>query len=347
MTDLQSLFDRYQVRLEDFWSRRQSNPRHVRELHLFGRPVKFCSNDEGVLAAADLCRPLYSVAPARRDQPFTVQLIVNTMPSDPGPAPDDLVRHIQYTGHGDWMAMQLGAWGNCQMDLAAGRATALLSTQLAARPDLVHLCILNTVLTNLFQASGLAMLHATCLLRANTALLLVAPHNGGKSTTALHMVMAGYELLSDSQVYVWHHGHNLQLMGFPVGRIKLRRDMVAEFPRLQPLLTPEQIRDETKYSLDLRQLDPTLVCENAIEPSAIELCLLSRSDDGGTHVQPAAREAVMEAVILNSLHYHTAAVWQRNLAALEALMGRARWHRLAVGSRVDDMLAAVARLCHD
>lgn len=342
--EFQALYARYQDSLEDFWARRQSRSRFARELCLFGRPVRVSSNDEGVLAAADLCRPLYSVAPSTQETPFSIQLIVNAMPTDPGPAPDDLVRHIQYIADGDWMAMQLGAWGHCQVDLAGGRALAVMAPQLAARPDLVNLCLLNTILTNLFQAGGLGMLHATCLVREDRALLLMAPHNSGKSTTALHLVLAGYKLFSDSQVYIRGGEDRLQLMGFPVGRIKLREDIVPDFPRLQPMLSTEHIRGETKRTVDLRRIDPGLVHETAIEPSTVELCLLRRSDDGATQVWPARRTDVMEAVVLNSLHYHTDAVWQRNLALIEQLLERARWHHLAIGSDVKDIVTVVATL---
>ena len=52
---------------------------------------------------------------------------------------------------------------------------------------------------------------------------------------------------------------SLQLFGFPVGKGKLRRDMVSHFPLLQPHLIAEPVRDETKYALDLRTLNKAWV----------------------------------------------------------------------------------------
>ena len=338
------MYARHEAALDDFWGRRHNRPRLMREFHVFGRPVRLSSNDEGVLAAGDLSRQLYSTAPAAAEPPLVVQFVVRDAPIDPGPVPDDLVRHIQYSGEGYWLAMQLGAWGHCQVDLAAGRALAVLTPQLAQQPETVSRCLLNTIFNNLFTARGLSMLHATCLWREGRALLLMAPHNSGKSTTALRLILTGYTLVSDSQVYVARDEAGIQLMGFPVGRIKLREDMLAEFPRLRPLWMTEQVREETKYTLDLRRLDPALVHAEAIRPSAVELCLLERSDDGRTRCAPATRTEVMEAVMVNSLHYDTADVWKRNLAPIGPLVDRARWHHLAMGAAPEGIVETIASL---
>ncbi len=342
--EFDTLFTRYQHELEDFWGRRENQPRFWRKFSLLGRPVQVFSNEAGILAAVDFSQPLYSIAPLSADTPFYIQLVVRAAPIDPGPIPDDLVRHIQYTGQGTWLALQLGAWGHCQIDLAAHRAVAVLTPELAQRPDLVSSWLLNTIFNNLLKASGLSMLHATALVRNGRVLLLLAPHNSGKSTTALHLTLTGYTLLSDSQIYIAHRDKRTQLMAFPVGRIKLRQDMISNFPQLQPWLTIEQVRIETKYSVDLRRYDPALVYETAIWPTAIELCLLQRSDDGKTHLTPASQAAVLEAVMVNSLFYDTAAAWQHNFASIERLVDKARLHHLAIGTNVAEIIAAVDNL---
>jgi len=338
------LYDRHQHEMEDFWGRRQTGSRFVREFFLFDRRVRLSSNDEAALAAAELSRPLYSQAPPTGRPPISIELIVRPTPLDPGPAPDDLVRHIQYTGNGNWLAMHYSMWGHCQVDLAAGRALAILTPQLAMRPDLVSGWLLNTVFLNLLTAGGLAMLHATCLLRNGRAVLLIGAHNTGKSTTALSLVLAGYSLLSDSQVYLANGQDSVQLMGFPVGRIKLRQDMLASFPALQPLLEAEQVREETKFVLDLRQFAPERVQDQAVQPSAVELCLLARSGDEDTRLTPASREEVMQAVMTNSLHYDTADAWRSNLTLIESLVNQARWHHLAIGSRPEAIVTALEKL---
>ena len=341
LMDWKTLYDRYKGQLEDFWGRRENGPRFERAFTLFGRPGQVTSNDEGLLAAVGYSLPLFSSAPTIDRPPFAIHLAARPMPLDPGPPPANLFATTRYSGYGEWLSIQTGGWGHCQVDLAAGRAIAVLAPELAGRPALVSQGLLNTIFTNLVIGSGFGMLHCTGLLRGNRALLLMAPHNSGKSTTALRLVLAGYRLLSDSQIYVSPDSEALQLLGFPVGKVKLRRDMVAEFPQLRPLLTAEPVRDETKYGVDLRRLDPDLVCTTAVTPEAIDLCLLRRHDEAETTLAPVAPATLWEAVMANSLFYDTAETWQRNLAQIERLVARARAHHLAVGTDLAGIVTTV------
>jgi hypothetical protein len=135
-----------------------------------------------------------------------------------------------------------------------------------------------------------------------------------------------------------------RLLGFPVGRIKLRRDMVPSFPQVHELLAPEMVRGETKHSFDLRQLDPALVCEEAASPTATELCLLELGQDEDTLLAPASRSEVEASVMDNSLFYDTKRVWRRNLASIERLLDAARWHHLVIGADPERIVAAVGAL---
>jgi hypothetical protein len=200
------------------------------------------------------------------------------------------------------------------------------------------------VLTNFFIGGGYGMLHASCLFRDGRALLLVAPHNAGKSTTALRLALAGYRLVSDSMIFVPPDGTRLHLLGFPVGRIKLRRDMVAAFPQVTPFLAPEPVGGEIKYSLDLRRLNAALVCTDAVAPGAVDLCLLARGADEQTRLLPVAESTLWEALMYNSLYYDTEAIWQRNLAQIERLVAHAAWHHLVIGSDPEQLVAALDTL---
>ena len=350
LMEFEALYARHAGDLEDFWGRRENELRFQREFAIFGHSVRMASNQAGVLAAADFSRPLYSTAPLVERAPLTIRLVVRPAPLAVGPVPPvpgNLFSHIQYTGEGDWLALQLGAWGHCQVDLAAGRALAVLTPELAEQPEIVSRCLLNTLFNNLLTARGLSMLHATSLVRSGRVLLLIAPHHTGKSTSALSLALAGYPLMSDSQVYITPQAAGLSLTGFPVGRVKLRRDMVPSFPELRALLTEEDVRGETKFVLDLRQLNPALVHDAAIVPSGVELCLLTRHADPATILRPATREAVMEAAMLNSLHYDRAEAWRPNVAAIERLVDMARWHHLLVGTDAGQLVGAVDELWAD
>jgi hypothetical protein len=339
--DWQALFSHYETQLEDFWGRRQNRPVYSREFTVFGHLVRIVSNFQDVLASAGFAQPLYSLAPEIDAPPFIIQLIVRSVPKVTSPLPENLFDHTQYSGHADWLAIQLGSWGHCQVDLAGKQALAVLAPELAERPALVSRYLLNTIITNFLIASGYGFLHTTGLLKERQVLLLLARHNSGKSTAALQLALAGYQLLSDSMIFVDPQGPPLRLYGFPVGRIKLRPDMVADFPQLEPLLEAEPVRGEIKYTADLRQLDPALVHEAVVEPLVVHLCLLTLGDEPTTHLRPASISEVMEKVMANSLYYDTARVWKQNLACIQPLVEQAHCYHLQVGSDPAGLMATI------
>jgi hypothetical protein len=188
------------------------------------------------------------------------------------------------------------------------------------------------------------MLHASCLVQAERALLMLAPHNTGKSTTALRLALSGYALLTDSMVFVNSEMGRLQLLGYPVGRIKLRQDVLAQFPRLRSYSTQEVVRQETKHSLDLRSVAEASVVETAVSPAQITLCLLTRHDRPETTIRSAELSAVWEAVMLNSLYYDTQAVWESNLIQLERVVAQADAYHLTIGTDEVELLSAINSL---
>lgn len=296
--------------------------------------------------AARFSLPLYSSAPPVDQPPLEIQMVVREGPSDRGQGagdalPDNLAAAIRYTGYGNWLSLDAGPWGHGHVDLAAGQAVLILSPRLAQQPELVSRAFLNTIFNNLLTGKGYAMLHCSGLLKERRVLLLMAPHNVGKSTTALHLLMAGYRLLSDSQIYLSPYTSQLQLSAFPVGVLKLREDVARQFPELQAYMRPEPVRDEMKYVLDLRQWNERCVQEAAVLAEAIDLCLMTRSEQKDSHLRPATLEEMWEAVMANSLHYDTFAAWQRNLAQVERLVNYGRLYHLSVGTDVAGMLAAV------
>jgi hypothetical protein len=119
--------------------------------------------------------------------------------------------------------------------------------------------------------------------------------------------------------------------------------MLPEFPDLQGMLTPEQVRDETKFVLDLRQLDPGLVCEDAILPAAVDWCLLTRTGNPESTVRPAVEAEIWEAVMENSLHYDERPVWEENLREIEPLVKMARFWHLELGMDGADVVEVIER----
>lgn len=320
-----------QTKLEDFWRRRANRLEFQKETAVFGHRLLVRSNEEALMTAVDHAIPLYSKSPQTKPLLGQIDLVVQPMRQPPDAAPDDLMQQITYSGSDDWLMMQLGQWGQAHLDLTRQRGTAVLDPKLAARPELVSQCLLHTLILNLVIAQGYGMLHASCLVRDGVALLLLAPHNTGKSTTALRLALAGFPLLTDSMVFVDEAG---SLHGFPVGIAKLRGDMVASFPELRPFLQTEVVRQETKYRVDLRAVDKQFVWETAtstnstklsrsvqaVQPHKVILCLLSRHDAVETVVEGVTETAVTQAILQNSLYEDQPHVWQQNMDKLQKLL---------------------------
>ena len=336
--------------LEDFWGRRASAPNLRARYRVFGASVSMASNHECAAAAFELSHPQFSQVPGNADDlpGYELQFAV-----DPGrettDVPDDLSTHMRRFGGGDWLLIDAGIWGSAHIDLRARTAHFILSPALARRPDLISSCMLNTVILNLFIGSaGAGMLHASCLLKegGERMLLLMAPHNTGKSTTALRLVQAGYRLLTDSMVFVRETSAGTQLLGFPVGRIKLRadvrREVVAANAAIEEWLEPEEVRSETKHSLDLRRYRPECVQSEAVlVPPCVDLCLLERTGKLETTLHPALAQTVMEAVVANSLYCDRDEVWLPNLELLSRLVEGADCFHLAAGTDVASLVGVI------
>ena len=284
-------------------------------------------------------------------QPFEIQTVVRAGAGDPGPVPDDLDKYILRAGESAWICLQAGSWGAAIADLRQGWGRLILTPELARRPDLIGARLLNTIILNLFIGGGAGMLHASCLVRGDRALLLLAPHNTGKSTTALHLVLRQrFALHTDSMLFLFDApGSQLHLFGFPVGRIKLREDSMREAVAFEPELgrvaEPEFVREELKHNLDLRRYDASLIRTEALSNAEkLELCLLDRTNTDETVLRPAEPAAVMDAIFHNSLFYDTAEAWSGNLNLLRRLVERSTCHHLRVGRRIDGIVQTVNEL---
>lgn len=345
----EDLYQLFAARLEDFWGRREADPKYARALVVNGCRIEFRANDETLLASAEFAAPQFSSAPILRpEKTFQIYLISQTAFEAPERIPDDLFAHIQYTAHRDWFSLQLGGWGHCFADLGRGFAMAVLAPTLAGEPALVARYLLNTLLTNYLFRNGFAMIHATGLVSGEKLILLLAPHNTGKSTTALQLTLAGnYQLLCDSQVYLARTEQGLQFSGFPVGMSKLRPDMLDKFPELNPFLSAEQVRGERKYTVDLRKLDPGLVCETAVYPNKVAICMLQRTRKRASQLLSAKYAETMDTLMVNSLHFDEPEIWAANIQTIQSLLETAGLYHLSIGADPDAMLRTVNDIFED
>lgn len=343
MPDFNELYSKHNQHMEDFWSRRANLPIHQRTIHIFGHPVIFDSNHEKVLDSATLAEEMYSTADSQNESIWRVHLTVHS-PPQPAPPPKRLVDLVHYAGADDWLSIDLLEWGNCFVDMKRGEAYAVLSSSLAENPEQVCQVLINTILTNLITRHGYSMLHASALVKDDHILLLQAPHGTGKSTTALRLLLNGYKLLSDSMVYIGERDGKLWMGGFPVGRIKLRTDMLPLFPALAAEAQTEPVRNETKHRVDLKRVNPALTVSQMIPIRRVEYCLLERWDKSESKIEPLTQAELWPEIMVNSLHYDPPELWRENLRKIELLIKQSSLHRLRIGTSEAEILKTVNSL---
>jgi hypothetical protein len=332
MMDFNQLYQQHQHRMEDFWSRRVNTPAYEKTIHVFGQRVLFASNQETILEAATLAEQMYSSWRLREEPGWRVYLTVHDPDPAPPPPPERLIDLVHYAGAEDWLSIGLREWGNCIVDMKRGEAHAVLASSLAEHPQLVCQVLLNTILNNFATRHGFSMLHASALVKDEDILVLQAPHGTGKSTTALRLLLNGYQLLSDSQIYLAERDEALWMGGFPIGRIKLRTDMLPLFPALASRAQTEPVRNETKHRVDLTRVDPALTRAEMIAVQQVNFCLLERWDRPESKLDSLAEDELWPEIMVNSLHYDTSELWTENLRRVNLLLRKAKLHRLRIGT---------------
>ena len=330
--------------MEDFWFRRANAPRYERTIHVFGQRVRFDSNHEKVLEAAFLAEEMYSQWNALSDSTWHVHLTVHDWDPKAPSLPDHLVDSLQYAGAGDWLWMDVQPWGSCFVDMKHCEAYAILSFALAENLEQVCKLFINTILNNFLTRHGYSMLHASALIKEGHILILQAPHGTGKSTTALRLLSNGYQLFSDSQVYLAERDGALWMGGFPIGRIKLRADMLPLFPAMAAEAKTEPVRDEIKHRVDLGQMHPEATVRQMIQVRRVEYCLLERWDKAESQIESLSESELWPEIMVNSLHYDTPEIWNDNLRRIELLLHQSNLHRLRIGTSEEDILKTVNQL---
>jgi hypothetical protein len=287
---------------------------------------------------------MYSAWDGRDESVWQVHLTVHDPEPPPASPPERLIDLVHYAGAADWFSIGLGEWGHCFVDMGRAEAFAILALSLAQKPQQVCQLLLNTILNNFSTRHGFSMLHASALVKDGQVLILQAPHGTGKSTTALRLLLNGYQLLSDSQVYLAEREGALWMGGFPIGRIKLRSDMLPLFPALAAGAQPEPVRDETKHRVDLARVDPALTRPDMLRVEQVKFCLLERWDRPESRIEPLAEEELWPEIMVNSLHYDSPEVWRQNLRPVALLLRKASLHRLHIGTSEADILKTVNTL---
>ena len=132
--------------------------------------------------------------------------------------------------------------------------------------------------------------------------------------------------------------------GFPVGRIKLRTDMLPLFPALAAEAKEEPVRNETKHRVDLMRVDPRSAVRQMIQIQQVEYCLLERWDKFESQLESLSEDELWPEIMINSLHYDIPELWSDNLRRVDLLLRKANLHRLRIGTSEAEILKKVNQL---
>jgi hypothetical protein len=328
--------------MEDFWSRQANAQKYVFEFTPLGSLVTITANrPEPLEAAVRLSAGRFSEAGRPEEQSIRLQLVVDNRTTDP--LPNDLPDRLHYQGVGEWISLSAEAWGHGFANLAMGEAVIFLSPALAAVPRLVSRYFIDHYLLNFFLTRW-AMLHASCVLdpARERLIVMIAPHNTGKSTTALHLLRAGYHFLADGMALLRQAGAAFVVGGYPIGEVKLRDDVLARFPEYSGL--PVQVREDRKTVIGLRTVHPERIVETTVSPPIIQLCFVERGESSQTEVRPLSTDEVWPRIMANTVYWDKAARLALHTATLQALLQVASVYRLKIGSDTADIIATIEGL---
>lgn len=331
-------------RLEDFWRRRESATTHTLRYSAYGYSIRFAANDPILLNAAHISAQRYSrCKPIPNARSIALTFVVDPHMAET-PVPLDWPARLRYMAVGPWLTINAEPWVNAFANLQAWTGVALVSPTLARVPHLLSRYVGDSFVLNMLMRTGWGQLHASCLYRDRRALLLSGPHNAGKSTTALRLVLAGYQLLSDGMTYVRLVGPEVELLGYPVGEVKLRTDVLDAFPPLRERGRVALVRDDTKVVLDLRREMPARVVEEAVHPEEVVLCLLERTGKQDTVVRPVTREEALVSLFPEATYLDDMAVMAGTITTIRAFLEKVRCYRLELGLDGDEMVQRVNSL---
>jgi len=326
----------------DFWQRKRNAQSQSFQFAPFGIPAKISANQADVLAAARLSAGRFSVAAQENTkQPIHIQIVVRSGPDTPVPA--NLPEQLTYTGVGPWITLLAGQWGHAVANLQTREAVLVLTSALAANTRLVSRYFIDHYLLN-FILTEWAMLHASCVLSADgqRLVVMIAPHNTGKSTTALHLLRAGYHFLADGMALLRHEEQGFIFGGYPIGEVKLRDDVLAMFAEYSGQSV--RVREHHKTVVNLRQTHPNQLVEKIISPASIHLCFVERKEQPQTEVLPLSAQKARQMLVNNTIFWDEAPQLAFNSNTLQALLRVASLYRLVIGRNTGDIIATIDKI---
>ncbi|MBM3248184.1 MAG: hypothetical protein FJZ10_02020 [Candidatus Omnitrophica bacterium] len=183
-----------------------------------------------------------------------------------------------------------------------------LQVNIDPKKDYVHVCIArgqDFIDRNLFfdlvffqplrfllRFHKIYVLHAACLAKGQSAILLPGVPGSGKSIVSLSLVRKGYKYLTDDDTFLRQKGGIVECFAFYCS-LKIKDGLVRFFPEMKKkYLKP--IRQDKKQRVDLKKLYPNSFQEKAIPKVIIFPCFSAHLKTG---IYPVDKRYVLRRLI--------------------------------------------------
>ena len=220
---------------------------HEKLLFAMGEQVLFQTNHAPLLdIAEEALKRFPKTGAADTTPPLVLQLFVSEREGRPAPYPPLIVH-----SHAHLLYLNVGAENTIVSDLRAGYTFGYITRQMAKDTGFVRYTFIEAALqVMLGLARDFIPVHAACVIKDATPVLLSGPSGAGKSTLAYACLRRGYRLLAEDIVQVKVASEGLQLWGIP-WKLHLLPESVQFFPELASLEATRQVNGEWKVEIDV------------------------------------------------------------------------------------------------
>jgi hypothetical protein len=225
-------------------------------------------------------------------------------------------------------------------DLRTRRVIGRFSTAMASDTRYWKTIIFPMLLSIMAGSLGLIELHASCVARNYSGLILAGPSRSGKSTLAMALAEAGFKLLSDDRTFCSLADGKLQAWGLP-RPIKLRREAASWFEEFRGREPTDVQNGERVF-----HFEPPQPGARNCEPRL--LVFLERQEQRGFSISPI-NENVARSRIEEDLLAEAPDALQKQARALDQLLSVPRvllrygGHPRKVAEQLSELFSSLPR----
>ena len=304
----------------------------VRTYGLMAEALRFETNDDALLAAADASFGRFPVPSDERD-PLVLRLF-----SEPAPHGAATLGPVVNRATGNLYLISGGSRDLAVADVDAGIAQGFVSEVTARDEPSVRYSFLESMALSLLARSrGYFVLHAAGVVRGERGIALQGPAGAGKSTVALACARRGFGVFAEDAVFVRARSASIEWWGMPWVQ-RLLPDAREMFPEIAGL--PDHVRPngESKIDVEIDRVFPGRAVPCAAPGPIV---LLSRGDGGPTRVEPAEGTDPADAL---EVHWPWDGGWSDAHEAGARALGAHGVFRLNVNGSPDEAVDALETL---